>query len=397
MMLEKNRIHNMDCRELAKRLKPNSVDMIVTSPPYFNLRDYGHPGQIGLEGSPDEYVAAMVQVFAALRPALKDTGTLWLNIGDTYATNSGGPGNSFSRDIVGSKTKSARFRRPTTVGNGIKPKDLIGIPWMLAFALRADGWYLRQDIVWSKPNPMPESVTDRCTKSHEYIFLLSKSERYYFDNEAIKENAEPSSIKRQQRGVSDSHKNINGAPGQTPHSMSKAREHDINRPVNTKRNKRSVWQVATKPFGGAHFAVYPHELITPCILAGTSEAGNCKSCGAPWERILEAVITVGHTGQTGSAYGEQSTAGRLAKLRQAAREQGTEYTGEKKTVGWRPTCSCKENDPVPAVVCDPFMGSGTTASVAKILGRDYIGSELNPDYMTVNDARLHKELGLFNQ
>lgn len=389
--MELNKIFNEDCRETAKKLPTNFLDMIVTSPPYYNLRDYGHESQMGLEQTPEDYVAAMVQLFADLRPALKDTGTLWINIGDTYATTGGartGPQamHASCRKYGKAHTSELQRRRNHSLYEKIKQKDLIGIPWMLAFALRADGWYLRQDIIWNKPNPMPESVADRCTKSHEYIFLLSKSEKYYFDNEAIKEAATSADGSHQTK-----------AKGEFEGKNKFNTGNEAFRSIVTRRNKRSVWTVATKPFNGAHFAVYPHELIAPCIMAGTSDKGNCKTCGGPWERILEPVINVGHTGQTETAYDEQSTSGRLAKLRQAAREMGMEYTSEKKTVGWRPTCSCVENEPAPALVFDPFMGSGTTASVAKSLGRNYLGCELNPDFLKVCEERLRKELGLFNQ
>ena len=260
------------------------VQTCVTSPPYFGLRDYGHEGQIGLEQTPEQYIVAMVEVFRCVRDVLADDGTLWLNIGDSYA------GSGKGRNADGSHQEGGKqgTNKGTIVGSLIKteapnckPKDLIGIPWMLAFALRADGWYLRQDIIWHKPNPMPESVRDRCTKAHEYIFLLSKSERYFFDNEAMREDA-------------------TGSDG--------------------KRNRRSVWTVATRPYKGAHFATFPTALIEPCILAG-SRLGD--------------------------------------------------------------------------IVLDPFMGSGTTAYVAKMHDRKYLGCELNPEYKALQDERIDSLGGLF--
>ena len=246
-----------DCRETMRRWAAEEVkaQTCITSPPYFGLRDYGHPGQIGLENTPDEYIAAMVDVFRHVRDVLADDGTLWLNIGDSYA--SGGrtwraPNNNGMRSGANSERIDFRPQDP----EGIKPKDLLGIPWMLAFALRADGWYLRQDIIWHKPNPMPESVRDRCTKAHEYVFLLSKSERYLFDSEAMREDAV--------KGAAGSSFNT----GKTAtHQM--GRSSDKERVDDGKRNRRSVWTVPTRPYKGAHFATFPPALIEPCVLAGS--------------------------------------------------------------------------------------------------------------------------------
>ena len=332
--------------ETLKDVPACSVQCVVTSPPYYGLRDYGVDGQIGLEETPEAYVEKLVQVFREVRRVLKDDGTLWLNLGDTYA---GGKGQNARNDHNLEQRKAegrTMQRRETTINilktlpadnaamlreRGIKPKDLIGIPWMVAFALRSDGWYLRQDIIWNKPNPMPESMTDRCTKSHEYIFLLSKSKVYYFDQEAIKEPAAIESLERLQRGVSDHHKNVNGAPGQTPHSMNKPRLNvkrggfdgktnampgrEAFRQFVEMRNKRSVWTVTTKPYKEAHFAVYPPDLIEPCILAGSREGDT---------------------------------------------------------------------------VLDPFNGSGTTGEVSIRHNRFYIGCELNPDYVRLTKKRLSK-------
>ncbi len=236
----------------------------VTSPPYFGLRDYGHPEQIGLEQTPEQYIAAMVEVFRCVKDVLADDGTLWVNIGDSYAANrayqvpstKGGKKHSDSQSAGGKGSK---------VPEGLKPKDLIGIPWMLAFALRADGWYLRQDIIWSKPNPMPESVRDRCTKAHEYIFLLSKSERYFYDHEASKEPAvseKPAGNKRHK--YADAY-----ATGTSEEHRTKAGLLELAGKEWETRNRRSVWTVATRPYKGAHFATFPPALIEPCILAGS--------------------------------------------------------------------------------------------------------------------------------
>ncbi len=303
------------------------VQTCVTSPPYFGLRDYGHPGQLGLEATPEEYVAHMVEVFGLAREMLADDGVLWLNIGDSYW---GGKGQSGHADAEYQKDRvdaGISFNVPSshTGGKGktrpqdgkhssIKPKDLVGIPWMLAFALRADGWYLRQDIIWHKPNPMPESVTDRCTKAHEYLFLLSKSERYYFDAAAINEKA----VSGTDLGLLRGH----GAGGDTAdkvawHAKSiKDRQDDgvDSRTGNpsASRNRRSVWTIPTAPYSGAHFATFPPALIEPCILAG-SRPGD--------------------------------------------------------------------------IVFDPFFGSGTTGQVAQNLGRHWLGCELNRDYEPLQQRR----------
>jgi DNA modification methylase len=241
-----------------------SIDCCVTSPPYYGLRDYGVDGQIGLEATPEAYVAKLVEVFREVRRCLKNEGTLWLNLGDTYAAN---------RDHQVAQTKDqTRIKRACgnfnnmsmAVPDGLKPKDLIGIPWMVAFALRADGWYLRSDIIWHKPNCMPESVTDRPTKSHEYLFLLSKSKKYYYDSVSIQED----SITKDPRKpyTSEGTKNLDGR--KIWHSGEKRESGDF-----TKRNARTVWTIPTKPFPGSHFAVMPERLVEPCILAGCPEGG----------------------------------------------------------------------------------------------------------------------------
>ena len=235
----------------------------VTSPPYYGLRDYGHDGQIGLEETPEEYIKAMVEVFRCVWDVLEDDGTLWLNIGDSYYNYRPGQGQRQGKQSIASQKFSEVeicHKRGLKL-DGLKEKDLIGIPWMLAFALRADGWYLRQDIIWHKPNPMPESVQDRCTKAHEYIFLMSKSQKYYYDHESIKDPV------KQDWGTRDRSdgKYHNEGTGLQPHSgLEKSYE---------MANKRSVWTVTTKPYAGAHFAVFPQELIEPCIMAGAPVGG----------------------------------------------------------------------------------------------------------------------------
>lgn len=251
----------VDCREAMRQfIAPQSVNTVVTSPPYFGLRDYGCDGQIGLEPTPDEFVAALVEVFREVRRVLRDDGTVWLNLGDSYAGASSGyrPGSGRADGVV--DERGQRNRNGVGAIAGLATKQLIGIPWRVAFALQADGWYLRQDIIWHKPNPMPESVTDRCTKAHEYVFLLSKSPKYYFDSAAIREDAV--------KGAAGSKFNT----GKTATHQA-GRSSDAARVEDGKRNRRSVWTVTTKPFKGAHFATFPPDLIEPCVLAGCPEGG----------------------------------------------------------------------------------------------------------------------------
>ena len=263
--MSKYRVIVGDCIESMRGMSDQSINCCVTSPPYFGLRDYGVDGQIGLEQTPEEYVAKMVEVFREVRRVLRDDGTLWLNIGDSYA---GYHGNKNAAYDSAPSNKGGYFenQRKTLVNHeGIKNKDLIGIPWMLAFALRADGWYLRQEIIWQKPNPMPESVKDRCTKAHEQIFLLSKSPRYYFDSEAMKEPA----VRAGDIPGGKGHYIQHSAGGHNKDGLVACGQ----KPVAETRNRRSVWNVATRPYKGAHFATFPPALIEPCILAGCPDGG----------------------------------------------------------------------------------------------------------------------------
>ena len=306
-----NKIEFGDCRETMRRWKEQGIkaQTCVTSPPYYGLRDYGHKGQIGLEETPEDYIKAMVEVFRCVWDVLEDDGTLWLNIGDSYYNYQPGKGQALVKQTVANNNQDLPqtcARRGNKL-DGLKEKDLIGIPWMMAFALRADGWYLRQDIIWHKPNPMPESVRDRCTKAHEYIFLMSKSQKYYYDADAIKEDAFNAGKRITLGEKSFSKGQANGA-NIKPSGNGSADFYD----VAENRNKRSVWTVTTKPYAGAHFAVFPSDLIEPCILAGA---------------------------------------------------------------------------PVGGIVLDPFMGSGTTAQVAQNLGRQYLGCELNPAYLDLQNIR----------
>ncbi len=358
------RIIQGDCREALAAMGGGSVHCCVTSPPYFGLRDYGADGQIGLEPTPEAYVAELVAVFAEVRRVLRDDGTLWLNLGDSYAsapgqaTRGGPPSGSSTLDGNGHRGGGPKLAKLSRVGTspipgqvhadvgrrpfapGLKPKDLIGIPWRVAFALQADGWFLRQDIIWSKPNPMPESVRDRCTKAHEYLFLLSKSERYYFDQDAIAEAVAPASVSCLAQNV-EAQAGSDRVPGKTNGRMKagsrknsfalatkdsggvsgeKPQFRSDREPVayEGRRNRRSVWTVATQPFSDAHFATYPPALIEPCILAGA---------------------------------------------------------------------------PVGGVVLDPFGGAGTTGMVAHRLQREAVLVELNPDYAALARARIDADAG----
>lgn len=256
---------NGDCLTVLRALPDESVQCCVTSPPYFGLRDYGVDGQIGLEQSPDAYVAKLVEVFREVRRVLRDDGVLWLNLGDSYAMSTiGSSGKGKNATNKGTLISDRRWR----IADGLKPKDLIGIPWRVAFALQADGWWLRQDIIWAKSNPMPESVRDRCTKAHEYIFLMSKSAKYFYDADAVREPLQASSIKRNQTGWNgDEYRGYVNGP---QNHMSMYLGSDAAKAA-THRNRRSVWTVSTKPYSGAHFAVFPPDLIEPCILAGSRE------------------------------------------------------------------------------------------------------------------------------
>ena len=281
-----------DCLEVMKTLPEKSVQTCVTSPPYWGLRDYGVDGQLGLEKTPDEYVAKMVAVFREVRRVLKDDGTLWLNLGDTYAANRNGspcPAETLAGGVSGRGDKVANRGRESgftpnrdPASHGLKHKDLVGIPWRVAFALQADGWYLRQDIIWHKPNPMPESVTDRCTKAHEYIFLLSKAEQYYYDADAVKEEA----TGRTDVGKMSFRAGMNAGGWKDAERDKQSTSH---------RNRRSVWTVSTRPFKEAHFATYPPKLIEPCILAGSREG----------DTVLDPFNGAGTTGLVSCQHGRE--------------------------------------------------------------------------------------------
>lgn len=373
-----------DVREKLREIPDGVVQTCVTSPPYFGLRDYGHEGQIGLEQTPDAFVAELVNVFREVRRVLRDDGTLWLNLGDSYLSAPMAYGYTMPKQVGFKEDPDKASNKFGTYGEknvtkpgwkgvqnhtGLKPKDLIGIPWRVAFALQADGWYLRSDIIWAKGNVMPESVTDRPTKSHEYVFLLTKNERYFYDAEAVKEDA----LCDRKRG-----------PALHPDLISTNGNGGLSRrELEPTRNRRTVWHINPKPYKGAHFATFPEDLPEVCIRAGTSEKGACPKCGAPWKRLLE------RQGGKSVRDGAKTSAKNQQGLATAFNgyDDGS-VAPSFTTVGWEPTCKCEVGETVPCVVLDPFSGSGTTLAVAKYLRRDYLGCELNPEYHKLIEERL---------
>jgi len=351
----------------------------VTSPPYWGLRSYlpeGHPDkglEQGLEESPDAYVERMVGVFREVHRVLRKNGTCWLNIGDSYA--SAWACNRRNMIGNGSLDDGKRDSRPNRLVGDLKEKDLVGIPWMLAFALRKDGWCLRQDIIWSKRNCMPESVSDRCTKAHELIFLLAKSVKYFYDAEAIKEAASD-----------ESHGALEGGCGVKAQTTGNHSGPLGLVPSNGKRNARSVWDIPTSPFSGAHFATMPVQLATRCIKAGTSEKGCCSVCGSPWTRILDK--EPGRCDRPNHPYDPNRPDG--MSLRGGRLSPGKVLSTE-----WVPTCKCTSDSiPIPCTVLDPFFGAGTTGLAAMQLGRSAIGIELNQDYAEIACKRLTDNFGV---
>ncbi len=357
----KHTILNGDVIDCLRSLPDACVQCVVTSPPYWGLRDYGVEGQIGLEPTPEAYVEKMVEVFREVRRVLRDDGTLWLNLGDSY-NGSGGAGGDYAP--CGLKTGQPKY--PGRRISALKPKDLVGIPWRVAFALQADGWYLRSDIIWHKPNPMPESVRDRPTKSHEHVFLLSKQARYFYDADAVREaqNWAGGAGNRNYRAGSE---NGREAEGQG------------NKPNPAGRNRRDVWRIATQPMPEAHFATFPEALVEPCIKAGTSERGACPKCGAPWRRVTERGENTGKNGR----YDASETTLR----NDAAKHSGRIGETPVYTVGWQPSCTCGCEETIPCVVLDPFAGSGTVNLVAHGLGRSSVGIELSGEYIDIIKSR----------
>lgn len=385
-----NEIINKDCLTGLKELPDCSVDCCVTSPPYYGLRDYGHEDQAGLEETPELYVENMVAVFNEVRRVLKKEGTLWLNLGDSYNGSGGAGSKEYAKNNhteFGKEFDMGRYQPPKKV-NGLKAKDLIGIPWLVAFALRSSGWYLRQDIIWSKPNPMPESVTDRCTKAHEYVFLLSKSEQYYYDNVAIQELANYDG--RNDTMMKGSKKySVATLPGSDAVNSMALNGHERwnkNAAGEMIRNKRSVWTVTTRPYSEAHFATFPERLIIDMIKAGCPEF-VCSKCGVAREMVVEKEF-VGDSNKrkspTGKDFGQPRINTNTGNGMIIAKEVSRQLSD----------CGCNAGFS-PGIVLDPFMGAGTTALVARKLGRNYIGFEINPDYIKIANKRLKMALGMF--
>ena len=427
-----------DCRNVLATLPDESVQCCITSPPYWGLRDYrtasweggdqncdhvsdesktkkfgndafneNRPSreetktagyyfdkecekcgatridaQFGLEQSPKEYVDNLVKVFREVRRVLRDDGTLWLNLGDSYngsgkgANGDGSAGKAGDINSGSKGTQQGTFTKSDVIG--LKPKDLVGIPWRVAFALQADGWYLRQDIIWHKPNPMPESVTDRCTKSHEYIFLMAKSVKYYFDNDAIKENS-TSFVAGTETSIRFGGNKYGDLEEQLHRTKSGNEYTDSG-----KRNKRSVWTVSTRPFKEAHFATFPPELIEPCVLASTSHFGMCAECKTPYKRIVER-------GEIPDRTTRDNTLGVIPGRDKTTRLNSVDMAViPTTTTGWGKTCDCASDEVEQCVVLDPFNGAGTTGVVSIQNNRQYVGIELNPEYLEMARKRIQK-------
>ena len=371
-------------RRSASGLEQDAAARTFQASSAFCRRCNAWRGSLGLEPDPGLYVEHIVQVMRELRRVLRDDGVLWLNLGDSYAGSQkgiGADGTAYGGEKQ--RTNSGSMGLPVTKDiPGLKPKDLVGIPWRVAFALQADGWWLRSDIVWSKPNPMPESVTDRPTRSHEYIFLLAKKAKYYYDADAIREPAKWAHWGEQTTPKYGGTNTVSGWIGQRGVKDRTLLE-------GSGRNRRSVWEIATQPYAKAHFATFPEKLVEPCILAGTSERGCCPECGAPWGRVVERV-------STGKSYAVGKS--------QAKRGDGlaTAFSGyddgssapEFRTTGWRPTCG-HEGEPVPSTVLDPFAGSGTVGLVAERLGRHSVLIDASKDYCQMARERT-AQMGLFS-
>lgn len=424
-----------------KTLPAKSVHCVITSPPYWGLRDYNIDGQIGLEPTPEEFVEKMVSVFREVKRILRDDGTCWINLGDCYATGAG------KAKIAGGGAQGEKWGKkwagpgcqPNRLPFGLAAGNLVGVPWRVALALQADGWILRRDNIWSKPNPMPESVNgwrwERCrvkveaqavgrpkkgngrekhgaqisdkpkptkwidcpgckrcektggyvlvkgsgrsTTAHEYLFHFAKTADYYYDCEAVREPAEYGRriwAKQQFKGgdITTGHgRNGGGVTGSNPEAG---------------RNRRSVWEIACQSYSEAHFATYPEDLVVPCIRAGTGEKGCCPQCGRPWVRILEDSPEAKE--RLGAAWHDHQN-----DLGLGQRGAPPALTGPAKiTLGWWPACDCQETESVPCTVFDPFTGSGTTGAAAVRLNRRFIGSELNPEYIGMAEARIARAM-----
>jgi DNA modification methylase len=390
-------------------LADESVQCVVTSPPYWGLRAYLPDAdplkrhELGLEpvhdclgwatGNPcgECYVCRMVGVFREVKRVLRKDGVVWLNLGDSFASTPSGA--IVSSGLQGGQSGQVAFREATkhkAIPVGLKPKDLVGIPWRVALALQADGWWLRSDIIWAKGisfcdtysgSVMPESVTDRPTKAHEHIFLLAKSERYFYDHEAVKEAAASGPQMRDRNSEGYNPALGTGKPRFSPGTRAYG--------VDGTRNLRDVWAINPANFKDAHFATFPPALVEPCIKAGTSKKGCCPRCGAPWERVVERSASGAYMG---NVTGKDGVHGVLRN--DMAKWAGRVGWVTTSTVGWRPTCSCNAGEPVPCIVLDPFSGAGTAVLVADRLGRHGVGLELKAEYTRMGRDRVFNDAPL---
>jgi DNA modification methylase len=377
---------NADVLVGLRKLDSNSINTVVTSPPYWGLRNYGIDGQLGQEQTPEQYVENLVTVFEEVKRVLRNDGTVWLNLGDCYygsLKGSGGKNPEKSSKQLTNKGANFAHNGPSLKipkHSYLKPKDLVAIPWLTVIALQKAGWYLRSDVIWHKPNVFPESVKDRPTKAHEYIFLLTKTGHYYYDNEAIKELSEskPQTRKRPDgRGTDCKGESL------------------ANCGVTLYRNKRSVWSINTQSYKGAHFAVFPEKLVEPCILAGSPER-SCGLCKEPYTRIIQKgqPILNAWSKEGAAQYDIQINA-----MKKTSLEEGStlKHIVPTTTVGWRKNCSCDDGETICGVVLDPFSGSGTTGVVAINSQRNYIGIELNSEYVKLSKQRILENCGLESQ
>jgi DNA modification methylase len=394
--------------------------MVCTSPPYWGLRDYQVAGQIGLEPTPAQHIAVLLAVFREVRRVLRPDGTLWLNYGDCYAASSNGRSAAETK-ALGQDDRTFRDKPFSTVVAGLKPKDLVGMAWRVAFALQEDGWWLRRDVIWSKPNPMPESAKDRPATAHEYVFMLTKRGRYFYDHEAVREESvgqEPGDLDggpQRNRDGSNANAGRNyrrvkvpggwdtgvGAHGSI-HRDGRTEAEYQEAAVRSGRNLRSVWTIPTHPFPDAHFATFPPRLAETCIAAGTSAFGCCPRCGAPWVRHVEkGESDLDHQRACGAdAAGEYR--GRARKPFDAVGVQNASDVKRRILAGlrkrgettWLPGCECAGGEAVPALVLDPFGGSGTVGMVADRMGRSAILIELSPQSVAIAERRLRQDAPL---
>jgi len=385
-MPAKQQIVEGDCLEVLRTLPAKSVQCCVTSPPYWGLRSYGFKADdparkkmIGLEPTFDRHLWNLVRVFREVRRVLHDDGTLWLNYGDAY--EGGGRGGGRPQDKQATNISSHVQPSPPT---GLAAKNLIGMAWRVAFALQDDGWILRSDIIWHKRSPMPESVRDRPTRSHEYIFLLSKGPRYFYDQEAGREAyADDTASRYDYRFVTN-----NGKTGQYPSEVSASCKQSLQLDgqerfrLGNGRNMRSVWTLSTEPTKEAHFATFPTELVARCLKVGTSDKGCCVACGAPWKRTVngERVATRPATAPKRQGLDDKP-----------ANRDGRRHISVNRQSEWRSGCDCNEATK-PCTVLDPFSGAGTTGVVCRRMGLDFIGIELNPDYCTLARKRISRAM-----